>query len=896
MTYDHEVRFKTLSDVGDNDPASVQPLANGESVASLSDNRPMENMRVRTEALRAALEIAKYAIDYNVFVLASNALFTLTEPTAGQFVLTMSGDDLVVHPATTPGTRSGGRYRGGRVFVGTLPYSGVLGVSDLTLTCDGNFTGQRGYADGQNFATDTDALTLGANGILVDLIADGGISGGSGTVQFTITETPRLKVAIRYGTGGTPTTLAQLITAINGDSSSQGTYGVSNYFRASTTSAGSNQPVPFTGGVVRGAYDAEAHRVTPAQLADFFAVPGGVNNLLDQEGLAIGYDPGPVETGSPAPRGGRRQSLNDLPTDRIGGRTDNTSPAVGYNLFNTGREPEKIGLAVPIGKLVIRGGVGEFVFIDGTRCRVGTPVRLGDSSGLLVRLGAGAPSPGASLIGYGPTGNWNADQTVLGDVRLPGGTVQQGFNAIVSQLGATATDNSGARKLGGEAIAGTATDGNVSMTLLAGSMREQLQALLVGQGSNLGGGVVKRVSENGHNLHDFRPIEKNLAETTPINISAGGAVMLRGLAPLQPDAHTAASAAVWADTLHALAPMAYNRGGDDVLPATITVTGGAGSGALVVTLSNAVLTALSTSLGARSSVFPRLGKRIAVRLSGCNLSALDGWYYLANFTPGSNSIVLQSRTGPFPDFTGVTTGTLEMYHGLMIGLSEGGGMLRAFYAGRQGSFLDLGVIEQTTNIFTFSDAGGRNSFHRVSRSQWNNLVALRDSDNILVTLDKLLLDGVETGTAVDATANHHHGTLLTGFSFLAANESVVNTTYNTFNTEQEYALTPPAVGRTAVGVLLRVSVTMVSSGGGVGDRRRFGLNFQYPSKASPSLVHTYIAQGAGGPDIYIQQSVLAPCGPTGKFRIQNIPSMTENIVAASTTVLVEVLGWHLGYS
>jgi hypothetical protein len=283
--YDELVSFRRGSDTGDNDANSVQPLSNTEAVWADNDNRPIDNLRVRTETLRQGLETANYFADYDrALLLRADAALTFSEPTAGAYELTLaSAGSLWVYPALSPGRQSGGRWQGGRVFCANpsaagawTAYSGTPAVDDLILTTHRQYTGQRGYADADNFTTTPGGRTTGANRTVVTLIADPAVAGGVPGITAVIEGEPRVRIRITYGTAGTPTTLADLISYINNDRTSQGAYGVADFLRASSTGVTTNAPIPFTNGVVQGAYDAEAHEITKAQFDAFFAAVTGL--------------------------------------------------------------------------------------------------------------------------------------------------------------------------------------------------------------------------------------------------------------------------------------------------------------------------------------------------------------------------------------------------------------------------------------------------------------------------------------------------------------------------------------------------------------------------------------------------------------------------------------------
>lgn len=778
--FDENVSLEQGSDTGQADTASIQPIAPAEVIWEGVTNRPLENLRARTEILRRYVQSVLYYLDYDrQLLLRSNAVFKLTEPTPGNYVLAMVGDDLWVYPTLTPGRNSGGRVRGGRVFVAGLPYSGTPLVNDLILTASAQYTGQRGYFDGDDFAS-VNSLTLGANRIRVDLVADPALA--TNVVQFAFTEAPKTKITIRYGTNGGATSLAALIAAINADLTSQGTYGVANFLRASTTAGtpAAVYPSPFTGGVVQGAYDAEAHQVTDAQLAAFFAATESgiqVNQLQEGEALAIGYPKGPVEAGVPTPRGGRRQSLWDLPVDRLGGVSTNTTPLVGWSLFSTGREPEKIPGAVPIGKIIN----GEFVFVDGTRLGVGESLRLGESRTTLAALASTVfGSAGAALIGFDGSGLWNADAAASANPTVPAGTLDAALDAIVAHLAAVAATNSGARRVGIESFSGAFSAGNRALSPTQGSVREALDAALNAiPTSTTGGGVNFRVNEDGHELKGVNPLNKDFTA-----LSQGAR---RFGALLKPSGNLTGfarpGALNYADLV--LTPIEFSGGSGLNLNEPVT------SGS-----TNARLRLNAGDIAGRfGNIWPQLPTMISqnvfipadeeliplifVRVQGLVSPTGDenGVYIFDRFFsdagPTLGEFILRQLDFSLADFTAVTdysSATVDFCAGQYIGGTRSNtqfahhqlpGLYPGIVVGCAANDTPwLEVLTRSTPGFTpgVGQAVRKGTILYADRARWRpGLADERDTLNILTTADKALLDGVETGAPVDATANHHHG-------------------------------------------------------------------------------------------------------------------------------------------
>lgn len=816
MKYDQEVRFQQGSDTGEADSASIQPIGGSETYHATALNRQPSNLRARTEVLRKAVEDLNYFSDYDRAVaLSSTGTFQVRHVTSGLYSV-IATEDLWVHPVLSPGKTSGGRYRGARLFIGDVEGLGTLGVNDLAVVADSAHVGQRGYADGTD-PGNGQTLSVGVNDVSVELVAEAR-SGGTGSVQITITGSPRRHIRIAWGTQSGGTTLAQLIAVVNADRTSQGATGAADYVFLSTTSPGTSTTIPTCSpAVLQGGYDAEGHLVTAAQLASFFGTVD--NQLKDGEGLAIGFA-GPVEEGAGS-TGGRRQSLYDLPTDKVGGSSNNTTPAAGHNLFNTGREPERIAGALPIGKMIN----GVFVFVDGTTLIAPTAtatnsraIYLGESDASLARLGSTTPgSTGAANLGYATTTNWNADS---GD-SLSAANVQAALDEVQSDLAGT----TGARRIGAETLAGSASVGNRAVTLSAGSVRQQLAVLANGSASSSSsGGVNTRVSEYGHRLHGKNPLEKVMSETGPEDLSGGGSSMIRTVLNGGTDA-TALTNAKEESSLMQLMPLVYPEELDEFatvianpLIAAETIDR-AGSANDQVRLSASKWADVSYNLSKlRSNVSDIAGShplRAIVKLTGLTGSTdVDGYYFISAFT--SDQIALRRLDGTTPSFAGatLTSPTVSFYRPLIVGSAPDGTVIRNILPAGH-TFLKqygTGHIVRAYNTVT----GDLAHEYSPTNARWQaGLTNERSTSNILVAGDKTLLSGVESNNPVDASASHHHGDKYTQTVANSAN-IINNRALNTVGTAGSPtvitdAYTPPT-GHKLIGAHVLVTMTWKLSG------------------------------------------------------------------------------------
>jgi hypothetical protein len=746
--YDQQTNFQQgpalTGDSGENTAAAVKPIAGGEYLWDGPLNRSPENLRRRTEALRAAVDDLRYYADYDrgLTLSAPDATFAFFEddPTGypNQYKLVFAtGTSLEILPALSPGRVSGGRHRGARMFTEVSgvwqPYAGTPGTNDISFVVDSNITGLRGYADINNLATDI-GVSLGANRLQITLVDDPTLPGGGATYSVAVTGTPATKITITYGSATSPTTLTQLISKINTDTSSlTGSLGLSNLIFAATTSAGSAPPPTVTDAVFQGGYDAEGFTVTAAHLIAFFSDTD--NYLVDGEGLALGFVSGPVTTGNLPPFLGRRQSLFDMPNNRTGGTADNTGDSLTLKLFNTGRHPELIPGAVPIGKSI---GT-KFVFIDGT-VTGGIPVILGGSvaplvtyngspSGLIpagtlevaldtldTNLAATGTTSGAMHVGYkGSPHSWipaGTLETALDTVdmalasvtpsseggllvgfhgvnawadttALTAATVQTAIEEIVSDLASQATGADGAGRIGAYQITGASSNGNSKLDLATSSLSLQVSKLLrtTGSGRTSPGGVNHRVSEYGHRMHGPEPIEKLFSETGPAgDLSGGGGQLIRAV--LNPSAvsdtglryNREEQASIY------LEPLTYPQDGVDgyAITENISVEVSAATELDITGLDPGGAEKLRVRIAVPASNPWTPGDHCVVKLSG--LEGGNGYYFVRALNPnvsGTPVITLRKLDFTEPALTVANQGTITFYRTRIVGSAPNGTRTRS---------------------------------------------------------------------------------------------------------------------------------------------------------------------------------------------------------------------------
>lgn len=933
-----DVDFAQGGDTGENDDLSIQPLGyagSSEANSVLVVNRVLANLRRRTERLRDEVQDLKFRADYNNGLLLWTTGTVRLVSDSGSYRLVLTSN-LSLLPALSPGYQSGGRAKGAVLFIGNNNYAGSLGVNDLSLIASSDYTGQRGYADGTSMA-DAGVLSIGGNNITVELVGENR-AGGFGSIRATVTGSPRRHIRITYGTQAPGITIAQLVNAINSDATlfgTEGSFGLRHLIRASTTSPGTSTTIPDFGRTkLQGGYDAEAHQVTAAQAAAFFSA-SSENLLADGDGLAIGFPAGLVERGTEAfgggvwsYLGGRRQALIDAPTDRLGGSTPNVGDSSIYgNLFNTARQPELVPNALPLGRVL----GNEFHFIDGTvlvadgpaisigECYV-TVRRVADLTATL------AASSGAALVGYGGSPNYHSDASASTNPALAAGTVEATIDQLVTDLANDAPSQSAARRIGVEPVTGTATaeNGNAVVTP-QGSWRQALQAL-VGN-DTYPTGVSRRVHENGHTMKGGSPLRKAFALA---GMPAAGAEFIRAELHPSGDLMATPSLGVSETGVAVLKPIRWTNGSiaDDQLLADETIQQNVAMAnhwvrmtAPTLSRFNYIKAKLPVPRSTDGSL--QLGPVVLAKLTGTAgaADAPEGFYYVTGFDGTTRGIALRKLDLTAPNFTGMSgTGTINFYSGVILGNDANNAMLKAhlWNYNRNPIVIGLGDKSQPVMEFVYNDGSDPNAKAAKffgNYAQWPSLrrtaggASTRDTENILQANDKQLLDGLETGAPVNATAGHHHGNAYNAVRFRSSPYSY--TTVSDMSSGASWFFetpndAPSGYGKSAVLVSFSCQIAMT---GGALSTDGIGLVLEF---AGSDNFATYMAGTAGlsmrksavdGAVLFFRGQMLVPLYldllvnfPTGgvgfRVRIQGF-SVGSGVDLSLSTLQIDEVGYVL---
>lgn len=405
-----EINYTHGSDTGERDAASVAPINPGEKVKAAIFDRPIDNLRNRSEVLRDEVIDQKYLQDTDImWLIADGDAVTglnpgtdlpmiLWDPVTGTFMIgPFPGVSMVLQPIKTPGhdTVTGG----GEDAVYTFVTDTITITSFLRNYAGGNRREVRWVWDAGITGTATAFLSGSPNHILTIHVAS------DGTTQVTDVDNALLALGASLGAAGFAhgvTGGGDLIAAVPADHS------------------------------FAKIHEREMHRIPQSQFAAFFAT----HSLADGDTLAIAYD----VMAEPSPGiGGRRQAC---PTN------GNITLTAG-SLFITTQEPEKIPIGIPVCKRI----GNDLIFLDGTVCYGNAPggpypIYTGEHGYTVNRILTAASWVEATI-----TSQW------YGPLALSGGppwTIDSALNNIIGDL-ATVGAPSGAQRVGMAPTAAAAT-------------------------------------------------------------------------------------------------------------------------------------------------------------------------------------------------------------------------------------------------------------------------------------------------------------------------------------------------------------------------------------------------------------------------------------------------------
>jgi hypothetical protein len=311
-----------VGDTGEIDANAIRPFEDNEDAYAANFNRPLQNLRNRTEVLRKASEDLAYLVDADrAFIIRGGGLVnwagpTTNDTTLGSFTI---AEQLVLRSFLSPD-------------VSTPASTLIYGVKISTrTTVSGSLKPPRAYS--------------GANKIRVIVT---GVSDASLGLLIDGTPADNVRLTVNSAASG-GTTRQELVDYLNANSTFLSAGLTASLYDGALGSdnIGVNFTVSPTTYNLKGAVDAEKHVISPTGLASFFTVSG--NLMREGDTLCIWYD-----TLTDNTYGGRRQSIAESPEN---------SASVDNNLFLLRKNPERQPLAIPLctvanGFLIFVNGVG----------------------------------------------------------------------------------------------------------------------------------------------------------------------------------------------------------------------------------------------------------------------------------------------------------------------------------------------------------------------------------------------------------------------------------------------------------------------------------------------------------------------------------------------------------
>lgn len=323
----------TGGDSGFDEPEAIQPCLNGENVDAADPgvgyggiiNRPAENLRQRTEAIRTALNELLYLRDADRGLMLGGP-GRVTWPgstTAAASGIPVLDDTLYVIPALTPGSEQTAPIPPVTSKFGTLTLQRTGPAAGIVVT-----SARRSYLGGDQIS-----VKVVSGGALSAVLADP----EERTILLTVTNS---------------TTLLQAITALNNITASPAAAALVTCALAAGASNSDTLVTTQAKQFVAGNVDGEGHAITPANLASFFT-SNPTSALAEGDTLGIWFDE-VVESGG---TGGRRQAIPE--------NSNTAVPAASF--FNSRISPSKVPNGIPICKVI----GGRLVFLSGTQIPAG---------------------------------------------------------------------------------------------------------------------------------------------------------------------------------------------------------------------------------------------------------------------------------------------------------------------------------------------------------------------------------------------------------------------------------------------------------------------------------------------------------------------------------------------
>lgn len=413
-----QIDFVSPNDSGEADDDSIQPYNNGDDWSATSLQRPVENLRVRTDTLRGEATSSRWTRMLDRATLmsvvgAAGITWGGTVANAGTGALVLGAStSLRVSPFVTPGSARAGAVNEG---VGVV-YPTRYAIAELTDGVDQEIrvlSAKQAWEGGNNITiTITDVPSSGA--ISVDVTGNGAV-----TDPGVLPAADDVVVTYDSALGHS---IDAVITAINANPAANALVTLTHI----GTGSDADPMYDVTETPLSGGFDGVYHQISAVNLAAFFATT--TENLLNEgDVLAIWYASDAL----------RRQSTEESGNEDI--------PAA--SIVNLSAEPSKAPFSVVLGKVV----EDAFVLATGAVLTKGATVLTlqGDETvrADLNRALASPPTAGANdygdeLVSVDP----DAVPTIVPSPPLPSGTgipLRDVLSAADARASAQDTTNAG---------------------------------------------------------------------------------------------------------------------------------------------------------------------------------------------------------------------------------------------------------------------------------------------------------------------------------------------------------------------------------------------------------------------------------------------------------------------
>lgn len=387
---DFQQGSETTGDSGERDDnEAIKPVVAGEPAKSATVDRPLENLRQRSETLRRAGEDQLYLQDSDMrWILTAGRADGMSSAPLEDFPGIASWD---------PGT-------------GIFTTSESVVVQPLnTIPADAQETKDWEFPAGVPTATVSISPTSSkraynhANLIRVVWEAVDPVGLPLGALA-TLTGDPEHIVTIQIANDDT-TIASDVSAALNNILAELTAAGIEYSVTGSmvTLIRMSDIPVGDDDYTLKGNYERELHYIPVTSFSDFFVTVA--NRLADGDTLSIYYDE-LVEEGDIY---GRRQSVpSNISVD------PNVTTVAGAQLFNTRVEPEKIPLSIPLCKRI----GDDLIWLDGTiilgtQASSSFPILFGENGKTLDRFISSSGAAAIGVAGHASPGGASVDEWTI---------------------------------------------------------------------------------------------------------------------------------------------------------------------------------------------------------------------------------------------------------------------------------------------------------------------------------------------------------------------------------------------------------------------------------------------------------------------------------------------------